>query len=254
MSAGFYLMHRGWMDNPIFEDDQFSRAQAWEWLIHEASFEPHKIRFGNTLFEVPRGQVPTTYRKLMKKFRWGAGKTKAFISMLETESMITVNTERGFLSLTICNYDRYQATTQQQRNANGTQTEQERNKNGTNIKKGKELKETTDDDPRGDVEEIFRRLELIIQSPTPLTLAPITAWLSWGAIPGLDIYPVAERWKKKNPVRGMNSLVWLDEDIAKSITQRSKPMPVVEAAGAANKSPRVANVITLLPKKYRNEA
>ncbi len=177
MSGGFYLMHRGWMDNPIFDDEQFSRAQAWEWLIHEASFEPHKIRFGNTLFEVGRGQVPTTYRKLMAKFKWGAGKTKAFLEMLQQESMIVLNTERGFVVISICNYDKYQLGSLEKRNANGTQTEQERNANGTIIKKGNELNETSDDESRETVDDIFQKLEVIINSPVALTTAPIEAWL-----------------------------------------------------------------------------
>jgi hypothetical protein len=106
------------------------------------------------------------------------------------------------------------------------------------------------------MEEIFGRLEKIIQSPVPLTTAPIAAWLSWRAIPEIDIFPIAERWKKKNPVRTMNSLAWLDAEVATSIKQRTKTMPDVETKTAPpNPSKqRVSNVVTLLPKKYRNEA
>lgn len=85
---------------------------------------------------------------------------------------------------------------------------------------------TTDDDYT-QVHDIFTSLEKIINSPTPLFSAPIQAWLNWGADYNQDILPVAERWKKKNPKKAMNSLEWLNDDIAKSIQQRSKPMPEV---------------------------
>lgn len=84
-----------------------------------------------------------------------------------------------------------------------------------------EEERTSDDYTR----EILKSVERIIQSPTPFFTAPITAWIGWGADYELDIRPSAERWKSKNPSKAMRSLTWLDEDIAKSIKQRSKPMP-----------------------------
>jgi hypothetical protein len=43
----------------------------------------------------------------------------------------------------------------------------------------------------------------------------------------VDIYPIAQRWKKNNPDRAMNSLTWLGHDVATSIKHRTAEMPNV---------------------------
>jgi uncharacterized protein YdaU (DUF1376 family) len=89
---------------------------------------------------------------------------------------------------------------------------------------GQERKKDPVVDP-AHVEEIFQWLQKFLNSTSPLFKAPITAWLSWGADLDLDIKPVAERWRKSNPKKGIRSLEWLDDDMAASIRKRSKPMP-----------------------------
>lgn len=228
----FYLMHRGAMEHPLFAGEKFTRYQAWEWLISEASFEPHKIKHPHKMefITVNRGQIPITYSTMREKWKWSNDKIRSFLTLLVDDAMITLETGRGFSVITICNYNIYQTTTNENRTQIGTQTGRKsvqasvRHIDNT-LKELKEGEITVDD--KTHAQEIFSSLEQIINSTTPLILAPVVAWLAWGADYELDIRPVAERWKKANPIRNMKSLAWLDEDVARSIAQRTREMPEV---------------------------
>lgn len=106
--TGFYLMHRGWMNNPVFSDEKFTERMAWLWMIEKASFEPHKIRYYNEMIEVVRGQIPTSYRKLKEAWKWSNDRVRGFLKILEDEKMIDRKIGTGFLVITICNYNEYQ--------------------------------------------------------------------------------------------------------------------------------------------------
>jgi hypothetical protein len=104
----FYLLHRGWMENEVFSDEPFCDRLAWLWLIQEASFEPHRIRYKNEMVDVGIGQVPTSYRRLVEKWKWGIHRVRNFLLLLESEQMITRQTATGFLIITVSNYEKYQ--------------------------------------------------------------------------------------------------------------------------------------------------
>lgn len=141
--SGFYLMHRGWMDDPIFDnfEKKFTDRLAWIWLIEQACYEPHSVRVGYDMVTVNRGQVPTSYRKLREAWGWGNNKIIKTLQLWEKYGKIEIKTERGLTLINICNYDKFQSPSK----SSGTKTERKRNENGTevetNIKKGKEIKE-----------------------------------------------------------------------------------------------------------------
>jgi hypothetical protein len=88
-------------------------------------------------------------------------------------------------------------------------------------------------DKNARAKEIFEWLEALFNSPKPLIMAPVYAWLEWGADFETDIKPAAERFlkRKKGPPGSLN---WLDEDIVKSIEQRSKPRPTASSGKRVN--------------------
>lgn len=108
MANGYYVMKRGWMDHPIFRKEKFTEREAWEWLISEACYEPHKYRAGNTMITLARGQVPTSYRKMAEKWGWGVNRVRGFLDLLKNESQIVCKTDTGSLIISICNYSKYQ--------------------------------------------------------------------------------------------------------------------------------------------------
>ena len=73
--------------------------------------------------------------------------------------------------------------------------------------------------------KIYRWMETHFNAPWILVMAPIYAWLEWGADFQMDIKPAAERYKRKKPDKPPRSLAWLDEDIQRNIEQRTKKKP-----------------------------
>jgi len=130
------------MDNPAFKKERFTDCMAWEWLIHEASFEPHEVRVNYEMITVKRGQIPTSYRKLKDAWGWGNGRIIKTLLLWKNSGMLEINQERGLTVITICNYDKYQKSAKETGTHLGTEVEtQVGTRVGTNINKGKELKE-----------------------------------------------------------------------------------------------------------------
>ncbi len=130
------------MDNPAFREEPFCERMAWLWLIQEASFEPHKIRYKNKMIEVGIGQVPISYRRLVDKWKWGIHRIRNFLDLLESEQMITRQTATGFLIITVCNYQKYQKPSKISTTPTATLTATlTTTPTATNINNTKELKE-----------------------------------------------------------------------------------------------------------------
>lgn len=107
MSDGFFLMHRGWRDNPVFKGE-YSRADAWVWLIENACWKAtrHDIR-GKTV-KLERGQLCASREMLAEVWGWSSSAVERFLTRLKTEQMIERETGQGKSVITICNYAKYQ--------------------------------------------------------------------------------------------------------------------------------------------------
>lgn len=94
------------------EERAFSRFEAWIYLLKEARFEDSKVYDGNQLVEVRRGQIYASIRFLAEAFGWSRNKTMNFIGLLQADSMIVkeIVSQTGQMRLTVCNYDRYNAS------------------------------------------------------------------------------------------------------------------------------------------------
>jgi hypothetical protein len=117
--SGYILMHRGWQDNPIFDRQEYSRRDAWAWLIESASWKPGRVRVKGDMIDLQRGELCFAQRFLAEKWGWSKSRVDRFLKLLCAESMIEVRTKNGATAdhaagqgqsiITICNYDRYQA-------------------------------------------------------------------------------------------------------------------------------------------------
>lgn len=96
------------MDNPIFSPEPLTDREAWIWLIEKASYLPSKMRHKNSMINLGRGEVPTSYRRLQDEWKWGVHRVCSFLRLLEEEGMIIRKIETGFLIITLCNYEKYQ--------------------------------------------------------------------------------------------------------------------------------------------------
>lgn len=118
-------MQRGWQDNPVFPNEPYTQREAWEWLVANAAFTDRRVRIGNDIVDVPRGDVAASLRFLVRAWKWKSDtRVRNFLKRIEDEGMIRIgktDTKKS-LQITVCNYDRYQAF-ERRENAGKTQTE-----------------------------------------------------------------------------------------------------------------------------------
>lgn len=107
--SGFYLMHRGWQDNPIFKDEPFTEREAWEWIIANAAWKAVRVRIKSIVVDVERGQLAASLRYMAEKWQWLEPRVRRFLGRLEKEGMIGCVTGAGVNVVTVCNYEEYQA-------------------------------------------------------------------------------------------------------------------------------------------------
>jgi hypothetical protein len=149
--SGYVYLERDIFYHPIFASGQaFSEREAWIWLFTHANFADSRFRHKSTVHTVARGSHATSYRALAGHWKWSPNRVIRVLELWKNEGMIDIETERGFVQVTICNYESYQ----NRRNADGTPEEQSRNTDGTptdtnqrKVRKGKEGKGTTPDSP-----------------------------------------------------------------------------------------------------------
>ena len=117
--TGYFLMHRGWQDNPIFDREEYSRRDAWVWLIENATWKPTRARVKGEMIDLERGELCFAQRFLAEKWDWSKSRVDRFLKLLAAEGMIEVRTKNGATAdhaagqgqsiITICNYEKYQA-------------------------------------------------------------------------------------------------------------------------------------------------
>jgi hypothetical protein len=116
--SGFYLMHRGWMDNDLFQNEPYSERMAWCWLIENAAWKETKARVKGETVPLQRGQMCFAIRFLAEKWGWSKSRVDRFLRRLAAENMISMcskigttagqQTGQGSNIITLCNYSQYQ--------------------------------------------------------------------------------------------------------------------------------------------------
>lgn len=147
---GVFGVHRSVWNHPLLEEEkEFSRREAWLWLVSEAAWKPRRVRIVGKIVSIKRGQVPHSIRFMADAWGWSKGKTERFLEALKTETMIETDTAHGQVIITVCNYEKYQIvglpSGTDTETPTGTAAGQDRDSSGTNEKKEntKELKNTS---------------------------------------------------------------------------------------------------------------
>ena len=169
--SGYYTMHRGWQDHPLFEGDEYSQRDAWEWLIANACYSEREANISGRMIVLSRGELSYSVRFLAQKWRWKRSRVSRFLDRFKQEKMIKMR-ERSVNEMcskigtenesnygtgkstaqqiiTICNYSKYQKTKDDydsddgtgKESDSGTKVGQQRDRSGT--KKNKDNKENT---------------------------------------------------------------------------------------------------------------
>lgn len=107
--GGYYRMHRGWMDHPMFKPEPYTEREAWLWLIENAAWKDGRKRVGPCTIEVKRGQVAASLRFMACAWKWNEPKVRRFLSRMKTDAAIDAASDAGVNVITICNYEVYQS-------------------------------------------------------------------------------------------------------------------------------------------------
>ena len=106
---GWISLHRKIRDHPFFKERRkFSKFEAWIDMLLEANHTEKNWIVGNEVIEVKRGQFITSELKLMDRWGWSKSKVRAFLNLLQKETMIVKKTDHKKTAITIVNYGTYQ--------------------------------------------------------------------------------------------------------------------------------------------------
>lgn len=134
--SGYTKTHRSVFTHDYFAGEEFSRREAWLWMISSAAWKPHRTRHKNKMIPIGRGQLPGARRHLAEVWGWGEQRVRTFIDDLVMEGMITTSSNQQLTIITICNYERFQSA---EESSNQQLTSSQPAANHT--EEGKELKE-----------------------------------------------------------------------------------------------------------------
>lgn len=105
---GWISLHRSIQDCPIWYGERFSKGQAWVDLLLLANHKDKKILFNGEMVTVKRGQYMTSTVKLSEKWGWSRPTVVKFLKLLESDKMITRDSDNTRTLITIENYEVYQ--------------------------------------------------------------------------------------------------------------------------------------------------
>lgn len=124
--SGWYVMQRGWQENDLFARDEYSRRDAWVWLIEHAAWRPASVTIKGKRVDLERGQLSYSQRFLADKWGWSKSRVDRFIAELvrrgmlesthrsgagcgaQTEAATSQTAGQSQSVLTVCNYSQYQ--------------------------------------------------------------------------------------------------------------------------------------------------
>lgn len=117
MDNGFIMLSRKFFSHRIWRASRtFSEGEAWIDLIQSARFDATRLTasIGGRKITYGRGQYPASIKYLSEKWGWNSEKrVRNFLNELKKEGMITTDCSQGMNIITLCNYDYYNAPSEE---------------------------------------------------------------------------------------------------------------------------------------------
>lgn len=135
--TGFVVIHRQVFDHPVFRD--FGEASAFIWMVSQAAWKEARVRYKDRSLTLARGQLATSNRDLASRLGWTESKVRRFLDRLKNDAMIDASADAGVTVITLCNYDKYQASPQDADAATDTPPTHRRRTADSQNKEGKEV-------------------------------------------------------------------------------------------------------------------
>lgn len=239
-------------------DREYTRYEAWQWLIAKAAWQPHKIRNKGRSVRLELGQLPAGRDYLAKTWRWTPKKVRTFLARLMSEGMIEMGQSEGHYVkiITICNYAKYQIANRDKGQSEGqsrasagpekgqtytssTNTPVDNN-NPQHLEPARE--KVADGAPRKlfDVHEVHAKLTTAANGslcPTAVGLNAVAepiGWLNSGADLDLDIVPAVAALAQKAEHGSISSWRYFEKAVTKNRDARNRKLPAAVAPKPAN--------------------
>jgi hypothetical protein len=107
MEAGWIKIHRKIRDHWIWENSNY--LKWWLDLIMLVNHKPSKTLINNKLTTIESGMHHTSEGKLSKRWKVNRKTVTAFLDLLESDSMITIEkSRRNGTTIKLCNYENHQ--------------------------------------------------------------------------------------------------------------------------------------------------
>lgn len=211
---GYIKLFRAIQGHWLWRDKPFSKGQAWIDMLMLANHKTKKFPFGNSLFEIERGQFLTSQAKLAIRWGWSRSKCRAFLELCKKDAMITTNVkDKQYTIVSICNYEDWQEwqTTKEpeeeppplQRKDNVKTSEEHQkdiNNKIKNVNNGENVKENIGASDKSDLPEPVFTLLLNTKKEYPIYQTDIDAYQETYPIVNVEQeFREMKRWCIDNP-------------------------------------------------------
>ena len=106
--AGWISLDRAITKHWLWQNEKFSKGQAWIDLLLAAAHTENKVMIKGTLITVERSQQIRSQVTLANAWSWDRKTVSRFLKMLEKDGMILTKSDHLTSYISICNYDDYQ--------------------------------------------------------------------------------------------------------------------------------------------------
>lgn len=155
--SGWIRLDRSFVNHWLASRDDY--AMAWIKLLLSASYETNKVLVENSLIELKAGELLASERFLCTKLNWTRDKVRSFLTLLETENMISRVYNHKISIVKIINWEEYQSVRSEhppQNNHKPPAEQPQSNRRATKLNNNNNInnltnKQTTPLPPKGDL-------------------------------------------------------------------------------------------------------
>lgn len=110
IKKGWILIHRKLRETDLWNQERFTRGQAWIDLLLRANHEDKEVNIRGNILNVKRGQVLAAQRYLAKEWKWHFTTVTNFVTYLVKHDFIDYRKSTVCSVITIKNFSKYQTT------------------------------------------------------------------------------------------------------------------------------------------------
>ena len=130
-------LHRKLDRSPLMENAELLRL--WIHLLLNAAYEPKTLLNG---VKLQPGQLLVSHQRLADKLRLNKGVTHRMLKVLRNCNAIETQAQRSYTIVTICNWDTYQSSSTDKRNAGATESATQAQRRRNQYKKERSTRST----------------------------------------------------------------------------------------------------------------